>query len=127
MDAFPPKSVKNHSFSSVLRLSYTPPSSPVAIGMNSRQTKKEITTKIVVYFTVVFIVTCPGPKNSGEGTAADGVTAAIPDAIETMMVNAAMFTWSMDSSTAPILKNSTMVTVLDRKFVMMMASRTVPR
>src|SRR5699024_4912978 len=52
-----------------------------------------------------------------------GVTAAIPDAIETMMVNAAMFTWSMDSSTAPILKNSTMVTVLDRKFVMMMASR----
>ena len=29
----------------------------------------------------------------------------------------------MDSSTAPILKNSTMVTVLDRKFVMMMASR----
>ena len=77
---------------SLNNLSYTPPSILVAIGMNSRQMKKEITTNIVVYFTVVFIVTWPGPKNSGEGTAADGVTAAIPDAIETMIVNAAIFT-----------------------------------
>ena len=70
---------------------------------------------------VFFIVTCPGPKKNGDGTAADGVKDAIEAASAIMTVNAAIFVFPPANSTAPMLKNSTIVTVLDRKFVIMIA------
>ena len=78
--------------------------------------------------SVFFIVTCPGPKKNGDGTAADGVSVAIEAASAIIIVNAAIFVFPPANSTAPMLKNSTIVTVLDRKFVIMIArmiSRTI--
>ena len=54
------------------------------------QTTKQITTNARFGLMVVFMVTCPGPKKNGDGTAAEGVTVAIPDAIPMIKQNAAI-------------------------------------
>ena len=53
------------------------------------QTTKQITTNSRFGFNVGFIVKWPGPKKNGDGTAADGVMVAIPDAIAMIRPNAA--------------------------------------
>lgn len=50
---------------------------------------KHATMKIRFHFRVAFIVKCPGPKKNGDGTAADGVIVAIPEAIAMITANAA--------------------------------------
>lgn len=93
----------------------------LAIGIMITNTTKDAITNIRLYFNVFFIVIWPGPKNSGDGTAADGVHAAMDAANAMMIVNAAIFVFPVAKSTAPMLKNSTIVTVLDRKFVKIIA------
>ena len=56
--------------------------------MNAQMTK-HATMKIRFHFRVAFIVKWPGPKKNGDGTAADGVIVAIPEAIAITTANAA--------------------------------------
>ena len=72
---------------------------------------------------VDFIVTYPGPKNNGEGTAADGVNVASAAANAITIPNIAILIPPPANNTTPILKNRTIVTVFDRKFVIMHAQR----
>lgn len=67
-------------------------------------------------------VTCPGPKMSGAGAHADGVRDAIAAATPMTAANAPRCMLEPESSARPILKNSTIVTTLERKFVMMSAA-----
>ena len=67
-------------------------------------------------------VTCPGPKMSGAGVHADGVRDTIDAATPMTAANAPRCMLEPESSAIPILKNSTIVTTLERKFVMMSAA-----
>ena len=96
----------------------------VANGIKQRVSTKVRITNAVFCFTEFFIVMCPGPKKKGDGTAADGVMADNPDAIQMIIANAARLNPRGISNAAPTLKNRASVTVLDRKFVISTARLT---
>lgn len=87
----------------------------------ARITTKDKAMKTRLIFNVFFIVTCPGPKISGIGAQAAGVSVAIAEAIPIAIAIMPMCTEPPFSRATPMLKKIVIVTTLDKKFVMINA------
>ncbi len=106
-----------------LRKCFSYPNTAEASGYTTtRQATKDSTRNTRFALSTPRTVTCPGPKMSGAGAHADGVRDAIDAATPMTAANAPRCRLEPESSARPILKNSTIVTTLERKFVMMSAA-----
>ena len=84
---------------------------------NANNTTNDNRMKITLHLMEFFIVICPGPKNSGDVKVAEGVQDAMLAAKAMITAKAGRFISPSDSRAMPILKNNTIATTFDMKFV----------